>query len=103
MSEDELLPGRGYWMKIGAQMVTAMVQEPKYEINVNTLDHLAAKTLDLNSVGVAELSTDREITFEPYRAERSSPNRAGRLHPDRQGDQRDGRCRDAPLRASPGA
>jgi bifunctional enzyme CysN/CysC len=76
MSEDELLPGRGYWMKIGTQTVTAMVHEPKYEINVDTLDHLAAKTLGLNSVGVAELSTDREIVFEPYRVEGSSPNRA---------------------------
>ena len=75
MSEDELLPGRGYWMKIGTQTVTAMIQEPKYEVNVNTLDHLAAKTLDLNAIGVAELSTDREIVFEPYAVEGTSANR----------------------------
>ncbi len=76
MSEDELLPGRGYWMKVGTQTVTAMVQEPKYEVNVNTLDHLAAKTLGLNGIGVAEVATDREIVFEAYRAEGTSPNRA---------------------------
>jgi bifunctional enzyme CysN/CysC len=76
MSEDELLPGRGYWMKIGTQTVTAMVQEPKYEVNVNTLDRLAAKTLALNAIGVAEISTDREIVFEPYAVEGGSPNRA---------------------------
>ena len=76
MSEDELLPGRGYWMKIGTQTVTATIHEPKYEVNVNTLDHLAAKTLELNSIGVAEVSTDREIVFEPYAAEGTSPNRA---------------------------
>ena len=75
MDEDELLPGRGYWMKIGTQLVTAMVQEPKYEVNVNTLDHLAAKTLSLNAIGVAEVSTDREIVFEPYAADGDSPNR----------------------------
>ena len=75
MDEDELLPGRGYWMKIGTQLVTAMVQEPKYEVNVNTLDHLAAKTLGLNAIGVAEVSTDREIVFEPYAADDDSPNR----------------------------
>jgi bifunctional enzyme CysN/CysC len=45
-------------------------------VNVNTLEHLAAKTLGLNSIGVAELATDREITFEPYVVEGSSPNRA---------------------------
>jgi len=75
MADEELLPGRGYWMKIGTQSVTAMVQEPKYEINVNTLEHLAAKTLGLNGIGVAEISTDREIVFEPYAVEGTSANK----------------------------
>ena len=76
MADEELLPGRGYWMKLGTQMVTAMVHEPKYEINVNTLEHLATKSLALNGIGVAELSTDREIVFEPYAVEGTSPNKA---------------------------
>jgi bifunctional enzyme CysN/CysC len=76
MNEEPLLPGRGYWMKIGTQTVTAMIQEPKYEVNVNSLEHLAAKTLALNSIGVSEVSTDREIVFEPYLAGDGSPNRA---------------------------
>jgi bifunctional enzyme CysN/CysC len=76
MADEELLPGRGYWMKLGSQMVTAMIHEPKFEINVNTLEHLAAKTLGLNSIGVAELSTDREIVFEPYAALDTSANKA---------------------------
>jgi bifunctional enzyme CysN/CysC len=76
MAEDELLPGRGYWLKIGTQMVTAMVQPPKYEVNVNTLEHLAAKSLELNAIGVAELATDREIVFEPYAVLGGSPNKA---------------------------
>ena len=76
MDEHELLPGRGYWMKIGTQTVTATLQHPKYEVNVNTLEHLAAQTLQLNSIGVAQVTTDREIVFEPYAVESSSPNRA---------------------------
>jgi bifunctional enzyme CysN/CysC len=75
MDEHELLPGRGYWLKLGTQTVTATVQHPKYEINVNTLEHLAAPTLGLNAIGIAEIATDREITFEPYAVEGSSPNR----------------------------
>ena len=75
MDEHELLPGRGYWLKIGTQTATATVHEPKYEINVNSLDHLAAKSLKLNSIGVAEIATDREIVFEPYESDGSSPNR----------------------------
>ena len=66
MADEPLLPGRGYWLKIGTQTVTATVHEPKYEVNVNTLDHLAAKTLELNAIGVAEIATDREIVFERY-------------------------------------
>ena len=76
MSDEELLPGRGYWLKLGTQTVTVMIQPPKYEINVNTLEHLAATTLGLNSIGVAEIATDREIVFEPYAVEGFSPNRA---------------------------
>jgi bifunctional enzyme CysN/CysC len=76
MADEELLPGRGYWLKTGTQTVTAMVQPPKYEINVNTLERLAAPTLGLNAIGVAELATDRDIVFEPYSVEGSSPNKA---------------------------
>jgi len=75
MDETELLPGRGYWLKLGTQLVTATVHEPKYEVNVNTLEHLAAQTLGLNAIGVAEIATDREIVFEPYAPEGRAPNR----------------------------
>ena len=53
MSEDPLVPRRGYWLKIGTQTVSASVQPPKYQIGINTLENLAAKTLDLNAIGVA--------------------------------------------------
>ena len=66
MSDEALIPGRAYWMKIGAQLVSAAVQHPKYQVNVNTLEHIAVKTLDLNAIGVAEVATDRTIVFEPY-------------------------------------
>jgi len=75
MDEHELIPGRGYWLKLGTQTVTATVQHPKYEVNVNTLEHLAAPALALNAIGIAEIATDREIVFEPYAPEGSSPNR----------------------------
>ena len=76
MSDDKLIPGRGYWLKLGTQMVSATVQPPKYEINVNSLEHLAAQTLALNAIGVAEIATDREIVFEPYAVDGSSPDAA---------------------------
>jgi len=66
MADDAMVAGRAYWLKLGTQMVSATVQEPKYEVNVNTMEHLAAKTLELNSIGVAEISTDKQVVFEPY-------------------------------------
>ncbi|WP_374407028.1 sulfate adenylyltransferase subunit CysN [Pelagerythrobacter sp.] len=75
MSDEALKPGRGYWLKLAAQTVTATVQEPKYEINVNAVgssgEHLAAKTLGLNAIGVAELHTEKPIVFEPYERSRA--------------------------------
>jgi len=66
MADEAMLPGRPYWLKLGTQTVTAQIQAPKYQINVNTMERLAAKTLDLNAIGVANLSTDRPLTYEPY-------------------------------------
>jgi len=66
MADEELLPGRGYWLKLGTQTVSAKIHQPKYQINVNTLEQIAAKTLDLNAIGVANLVTDKPLVFEPY-------------------------------------
>ena len=66
MADEEMLPGRPYWLKLATQTVTATVQQPKYQINVNTMERLAAKTLELNAIGVGNLSTDRPLVFEPY-------------------------------------
>ena len=66
MAETPLVPRRGYWLKIGTQMVSATIQPPKYQIGINTLEQLAAKTLELNAIGVCTFSTDKPIVFEPY-------------------------------------
>ena len=66
MDETEMVPGRAYWLKIGTQTVSATIHQPKYEVNINTQEHLATKTLDLNAIGVANITTDREIPFAAY-------------------------------------
>jgi bifunctional enzyme CysN/CysC len=71
MADQAMLPGRPYWLKLGTQTVTATLQRPKYEVNVNTLEHLAAKTLELNAIAITNFSTDRPIVFEPYAASRT--------------------------------
>ena len=66
MSDEALIPGRSYWIKIGTQLVSASIHAPKYLVNVNTLEHVAAKTLELNSIGVTNIVTDKPIPFEAY-------------------------------------
>ncbi|WP_265561657.1 sulfate adenylyltransferase subunit CysN [Sphingomicrobium arenosum] len=66
MDDEALLPGRAYWLKLGTQTVSVTIQPPKYRVNVNTLAQMAAKTLELNDIGVAEIATDRDLVFEPY-------------------------------------
>ncbi len=66
MEDEPLHVGRSYWLKLGTQMVSATVAEPKYTVNVNTMDHMACKTLELNAIGVAELATDKPVVFESY-------------------------------------
>ena len=66
MHDEPLLPGRSLLLKIGAQTVTASVMDIKYQVNVNTLEHIAAKTLGLNAIGVCTLNVDRRIGFDAY-------------------------------------
>jgi len=68
MSDEPLVPGRSYWLKLGTQNVSAQIQTPKYQVNVNTMEHLAAKTLDLNAIGVVTVTTDKPLVFEAYAA-----------------------------------
>ena len=66
MAAEELLPGRPYLLKIGTRTVTATVAQPKYSVNVNTLERTAARTLQLNEIGVCNLHLDRPVPFDPY-------------------------------------
>ena len=72
MSEQPMLPGRTYWLKIGAKTVTATMGPPKHRLNVNTLEHVAAKKLEVNEIGVCNVSLDRVIAFDPYRESRDT-------------------------------
>jgi bifunctional enzyme CysN/CysC len=72
MHDEPLLPGRNFLLKMGAQTVTASVMDIKYQVNVNTLEHVAAKTLTLNAIGVCTLNVERPIGFDPYAENRDT-------------------------------
>ena len=64
--EEPMLPGRAYTLKCGCQTTTATVSSLKYKLNVDNLDHVAGKTLELNEVGSCNLNTAKALVFDPY-------------------------------------
>ncbi len=64
--ENQMMPHRSYLLKIGTKTVGVMIDKPKYKINVNTLEHLAASTLELNDIAICNLATDRPVAYDPY-------------------------------------
>ncbi|HEX7532481.1 MAG TPA: sulfate adenylyltransferase subunit CysN, partial [Methyloceanibacter sp.] len=64
--EEPMLPGRTYTLKCGCQTTTATVSSLKYKLNVDNLDHVAGKTLELNEVGSCNITTARALVFDPY-------------------------------------
>ena len=66
LGEEFLLPGRPYWLKIGACTVGASITEIKHKVDVNTQEQLAAKHLELNEVAYCNLHLDRAIPYEAY-------------------------------------
>ena len=70
MHDNPMQPGRQYLLKLGATTAGLTISPPKYKVDVNTLEHLAAKTLAINEIGVCTISTDRPIAFDPYLANR---------------------------------
>ena len=64
--EEPMLPGRAYTLKCGNQTTTATVLNLKYKLNVDNLDHVAGKTLEINEVGSCNLNTARPLVFDPY-------------------------------------
>jgi len=71
MNEEPMLPGRQYFLKCGTSTSTATITDIKFEVNVDTLEQNAAKTLEMNNIGNCNINLDRQIAFDDY-----SDNRA---------------------------
>ncbi len=72
MTDEALLPGRQYLLKLGTATVPATVSGLKHKVDVNTLEHLAAKTLALNEVGYCNFALGQPLAFDPYRENRDT-------------------------------
>lgn len=74
MHEDALLPGRSYLLKAGSVTVPAQVSGLKRKVNVNTLQLEPGKTLEMNEVGICNISISKAISFDPYTVNRHTGN-----------------------------
>ena len=72
MSDEPLLPGRGYIMRVGSGSVTAIVAPLKHKLDPDTQAHIAATKLELNEIGECHLALDRRIAFDPYTVSRDT-------------------------------
>lgn len=72
MSDEPMLPGRPYLLKIGPKTVQATITAPKFRINVNSFEHIAATKLELNEIGYCNIATDQPIAFDPYAKNRET-------------------------------
>ncbi|TPI21841.1 sulfate adenylyltransferase subunit CysN [Mesorhizobium sp. B4-1-1] len=70
--EQALLPGRSYVLRTETDQVSATVTELKYRVNVNDFAREAAKSLDINEVGVCNLSTRAPIAFDSFAENRTT-------------------------------
>ncbi len=66
MSEEPLIPGRPYWIKTRAKLLTGTLDKPNYQLNINTLEKMDATELRLNEIGQCVCEFDQDIAFEPY-------------------------------------
>lgn len=67
MHDEPLLPERQYLMKIGTKMTTVQITDLRHKINVNTMEHVAGKTLELNEVAYCNFALDQAIAFDSYK------------------------------------
>jgi bifunctional enzyme CysN/CysC len=72
MSAEPMLPGRSYFLKIGARTTPASITELKHRIDVNSQEKLAAKTLALNEIGFCNLAMTLPVAFDAYAENRDT-------------------------------
>ncbi|APG94497.1 sulfate adenylyltransferase subunit CysN [Sinorhizobium americanum] len=69
-----MLPGRSYILRTETDSVGATVTALKHQVNINSFGREAAKSLQMNEVGVCNISTQAPIVFDAYKDNRATGN-----------------------------
>ncbi len=72
MTEQTMLPGRQYVIKLATRSVSGSVASIHHRIDVNTLEHHDADELKLNEIGLCTVAVNAPVVFEPYKRNKST-------------------------------
>jgi len=72
MSDEPLIPGRSYLARMGTKITPISVTSIKHKVDVNTREHLAGHTLDLNDIAFCNFATAAPVAFDPYEQNRGT-------------------------------
>jgi len=66
MSEQPLLPGREYMLKVGVRAVSASITGVKHRVDIETLRREPAHTLALNEIGICDIATAVPVALDTF-------------------------------------
>lgn len=64
--DSSLRAGKEYFIKLGTKLITGVVTEIKYKIDVNTGEHLPADSLTKNEIAVCDISISEKIPVDEF-------------------------------------
>ncbi len=67
MSEESLIPGRDYYLKVGTRMIPAVVLNIKYKVEINSGEHIAADQIRKNDLTSCDISVMDKIVFDEFK------------------------------------
>jgi bifunctional enzyme CysN/CysC len=66
LSEHALFPGRSYIIKLGTRSVSGSITRIRHRIDINSFEHVAAETLDVNDVAAVSVALTAPIAVERF-------------------------------------
>jgi bifunctional enzyme CysN/CysC len=67
MSEATMLPGKQYDFKHASKFLSGQISSIVHKTDVNTLEHKPASVLELNEIGLCEITFNQTLHFDPYK------------------------------------
>jgi len=67
MNEKALLPGKQYDFKLNTKSISGQISGVSHKVDINTLETSPAPALELNEIGLCEVSLNEPVYFDDYK------------------------------------